>query len=52
MDFKPCDGWVHTLSEQTLCFTGKVLMDGEWVIRKDCEEMIQQFGANSKPDFS
>lgn len=52
MDVKPCDGWVHTLSEQTLCLTGKVLMDGEWVIRKDCEEMIQQFGANSKPDFS
>ncbi|WP_328410780.1 hypothetical protein OG542_12830 [Streptomyces violaceus] len=52
MDGKLCDGWVYSLSGQTLCFTGKVLIDDEWVIRKDCADIAQQLGASWKPDFS
>lgn len=52
MDGKLCDGWVHSLNGQTLCFTGKVLIDGEWTVRKDCEEIAQQLGASWKSDFS
>ncbi|MDX3613514.1 BRCT domain-containing protein [Streptomyces europaeiscabiei] len=52
MDGELCDGWVHLLSGQTLCFTGRVLIDGEWTVRKDCREIAEQLGANWKPDFS
>ncbi|MGW7423651.1 hypothetical protein ACWGJB_27050 [Streptomyces sp. NPDC054813] len=52
MDGKLCDGWVYSLSGQTLCFTGKVLIDDEWVIRKDCADISQKLGASWKPDFS
>lgn len=52
MDGKLCDGWVHSLSGQTLCITGKVLIDGEWTVRKDCREIAEQRGASWKPDFS
>ncbi|MGW6789189.1 hypothetical protein [Streptomyces chartreusis] len=52
MDGEICDGWVHSLSGQTLCFTGKVLIDGEWTVRKDCREIAEQLGASWKPDFS
>ncbi|MER5668826.1 hypothetical protein [Streptomyces mirabilis] len=47
-----CDGWVRALRGQTLCFTGRVLIDGEWIVRKCCEETAHQLGANCKSDFS
>ncbi|MDB5910580.1 MAG: hypothetical protein JWP34_4694 [Massilia sp.] len=53
MDGKQCDGWVHSLKGQTVCFTGKVLIDGEWTVQKRCGEMAKLLGAKSwKPDFS
>ncbi|MFI1718878.1 hypothetical protein [Streptomyces litmocidini] len=52
MDGKLCDGWVHSLRGQRLCFTGKVLIDGEWTVRKRCVEVSQRLGASWKPDFS
>ncbi|MDX2540633.1 BRCT domain-containing protein [Streptomyces sp. WI04-05B] len=52
MDGRLCDGWVRSLRGQTLCFTGKVLIDGEWTIRKHCIEIALRLGAGWKPDFS
>lgn len=50
---KQCDGWVHSLAGHTVCFTGKVLIDGEWTIRNRCGELAQLHGAESwRPDFS
>ncbi len=49
---KPCDGWVRSLSGQTVCITGKVLIDGEWTIRDRCERIAQDLGASWKRDFS
>jgi hypothetical protein len=48
-----CDGWVPTLQGQTLAFTGKVLVDGEWILREDCAAMARARGSlDWKEDFS
>lgn len=48
-----CDGWVRSLEGQTLAFTGKVLLDGEWTLRDDCAVMARMRGAVGwKDDFS
>jgi hypothetical protein len=52
MNGKLCDGWVRSLRGQTLCFTGRVLIGGEWKVQKRCEETAQQLGAGCKSDFS
>jgi hypothetical protein len=52
MKGKLCDGWVRSLAGETLCSTGKVLIDGVWTLRKDCVERAHRRGASSKPDFS
>ncbi|MFI6645191.1 BRCT domain-containing protein [Streptomyces sp. NPDC050504] len=52
MNGELCGGWVHSLGGHTLCFTGKVLIDGEWKVRKHCREIAEQLGADWKPDFS
>jgi hypothetical protein len=43
---------VSTLSGLTICFTGKVFIDGEWALREHCDTMARARGASSKPDFS
>ncbi|MGW7568964.1 hypothetical protein ACWGJV_22135 [Streptomyces tendae] len=47
-----CDGWVHGLKGQILCFTGKVVVDGEWLVRTECVRRARQRGATTKTDFS
>lgn len=47
-----CDGWVHSLKGQTLCFTGKIVVDGEWLVRTACVRRAKQRGAVTKTDFS
>ncbi|MFF3715548.1 BRCT domain-containing protein [Streptomyces prasinus] len=47
-----CDGWVHGLKGETLCFTGKVVVDGEWLVRAECGRRAKQRGATAKTDFS
>lgn len=51
-DIDACGGWVSTLSGLTICFTGKVFIDGEWTLREHCDTMARTRGASSKPDFS
>lgn len=52
MSRKQCDGWVHSLKGQMICFTGKVFVDGEWLVRRHCAERAQLRGAEWKEDFS
>ncbi|MGP3756158.1 hypothetical protein [Streptomyces sp. IBSNAI001] len=47
-----CNGWVYSLREQTICFTGRIVVDGEWMVRKKCDSRAGQRGAKSKSDFS
>jgi hypothetical protein len=47
-----CNGWVYSLKEQTICFTGRIVVDGEWMVRKKCDSRAGQCGAKSKSDFS
>ncbi|MFH9466163.1 hypothetical protein ACH4LT_02520 [Streptomyces clavifer] len=49
---RACDGWVYGLKDQTLCFTGKIVVDGEWLVRTKCDAKAKQRGAQSKTDFS
>lgn len=52
MPGRPCRGTVHRLNGQTICFTGRVLVDGEWRVRAHCAERAEQQGATPKTDFS
>lgn len=52
MPDRPCRGTVHRLNGQTICFTGRVLVDGEWTVRTRCAERAKQKEATSKTDFS
>lgn len=52
MPGQPCQGTVHRLKGQTICFTGRVLVDGEWRVRTHCAERAAQQGATPKTDFS
>lgn len=52
MTGRSCDGWVHSLRAQTLCFTGKIVVDGEWMVRAECARKAEQRGATTKTDFS
>ncbi|MGW3389383.1 hypothetical protein [Streptomyces cinereoruber] len=52
MPDRPCRGTVHGLNGRTICFTGRVLVDGEWRVRTHCAERAKQRGATSKSDFS
>ncbi|WP_445284736.1 hypothetical protein [Streptomyces sp. DSM 118148] len=52
MTGRTCDGWVHSLKTQTLCFTGKIVVDGEWLVRTECARKAKQRGATTKTDFS
>lgn len=47
-----CDGWVHSLKGQTLCFTGKIVVDGEWLVRTECVRRAKHKHAATKTDFS
>ena len=48
-----CSGWVDSLRNQELVFTGKVLVDGEWTHRDQCRVMARARGARAdKSDFS
>lgn len=47
-----CDGWVRTLRDQLICYTGKVLIDGAWTTRDKCAERARLRGADWKNDFS
>ncbi|MGX4688282.1 hypothetical protein [Streptomyces sp. JNUCC 63] len=49
---RPCDGSVRGLKGQTICFTGRVLVDGHWTVRKRCAERAEQRGATYKAEFS
>ncbi len=52
MPGRPCRGTVHRLNDQTICFTGRVLVDGEWTVRTHCAERVRRQGATPKADFS
>ncbi|WP_406132851.1 hypothetical protein [Streptomyces zaomyceticus] len=52
MPDRPCRGIVHGLDGRTICFTGRVLVDGEWRVRTHCAERAGQRGATTKSDFS
>ncbi|MFM9702123.1 BRCT domain-containing protein [Streptomyces galilaeus] len=52
MGGRPCRGTVPRLKGQTICFTGRVLVDGEWRFRTRCAESARQQGATPKTDFS
>ncbi|MFI9263390.1 hypothetical protein ACIG5C_03310 [Streptomyces werraensis] len=47
-----CDGWVHSLKGQTLCFTGKIVVDGKRLVRAECVRRAEQQRAAAKTDFS
>lgn len=47
-----CEGSVQGLGGQTVCFTGRVLVDGEWTVRTRCAERAERLGATVKTDFS
>lgn len=47
-----CRGTVHGLKGHTVCFTGRVLVDGVWTVRATCSKRAAQRGAVSKTDFS
>lgn len=47
-----CEGWVHGLKGQTICFTGKIVVDGKWMVRNECVRRAKQRGATAKTDFS
>ncbi|MFG2452658.1 hypothetical protein ACGFSG_25055 [Streptomyces sp. NPDC048512] len=49
---RQCGGTVQRLKGQTVCFTGRVLVDGEWTVREHCAKKAQQHGAIPKTDFS
>ncbi|MEV5341017.1 hypothetical protein AB0K93_21465 [Streptomyces sp. NPDC052676] len=48
----PCAGTVRGLKSQTICFTGRVLVDGAWTVRTDCAKRAGQHGAIPKTHFS
>ncbi|WP_244162758.1 hypothetical protein [Streptomyces bungoensis] len=43
---------MHGLKGHTVCFTGRVLVDGVWTVRADCAKRARQFDAIPKTDFS
>lgn len=47
-----CTGWIHELRGHTIMFTGKTLVDGEWVVRKKCFSRSQTLGAVCQDSFS
>lgn len=45
--------WITSFRGHTLAFTGKVFVDGDWVVREDCVLMANARGAAGwKPDMS
>ncbi|GAB2809079.1 hypothetical protein GCM10027073_47280 [Streptomyces chlorus] len=52
MPGRTCRGTVRNLSGHTVCFTGRVLVDGEWTVRSRCEQLVMDRGADPKTDFS
>ncbi|MFI8950085.1 hypothetical protein ACIGO6_26600 [Streptomyces sp. NPDC053750] len=52
MSNRTCQGTVRSLNGHTICFTGRVLVDGEWTVRTRCEELAEGGGADTKTDFS
>lgn len=49
---RTCHGTVRSLSGHTICFTGRVLVDGEWTVRSRCAELAAGRRAVVKSDFS
>lgn len=47
-----CTGEVRTLRGQTICFTGRVMVEGVWTVRDRCAEDARRCGATPKTDFS
>lgn len=48
-----CSGWVDSLDQQELVFTGRVVVDGQWTHRNECRLMAKARGARAdKTDFS
>ena len=47
-----CDGRVRSLKGQTICFTGRVLVDGKWMVRARCAEVAKRCDATVKTGFS
>ncbi|GBQ02388.1 hypothetical protein SSP531S_38470 [Streptomyces spongiicola] len=52
MPNRPCGGTVHRLQGRTVCFTGRVLVKGEWTVRTRCAERARELQAIPKTDFS
>ena len=45
--------WVTNFRDHVVAFTGKVLVDGDWVLREDCIRMVMTRGAREfKSDMS
>ncbi len=47
-----CQGTVRSLRGHTVCFTGRVLIHGEWTVRPRCAELAEECDADTKTDFS
>ncbi|WP_244942124.1 hypothetical protein [Streptomyces coelicoflavus] len=52
MSGRTCQGTVRGLGGHTICFTGRVLVDGEWTVRMRCAQLAKNRGAVAKTDFS
>jgi hypothetical protein len=47
-----CDGWVWSLRDQLVFFTGAVTVDGERLLREDCRSMVLTRGGDWQTDYS
>lgn len=52
MTDRQCNGEVHSLRDRTICFTGRVHIDGVWTVRDKCKKRARDRGATPKTDFS
>jgi hypothetical protein len=40
--FERCDGWVRILRGEIVVFTGRVLVDEEWVVQAECCRLVER----------
>lgn len=52
MSANTCDGWVRTIRGETVLFTGAVTVNGEHVVRKDCQDWVKNRHGTVIGDFS
>lgn len=50
MSVRDCDGWVRSLHDQHIAFTGTIEIDGQRVVRADCTDRVYKAGAHYVAD--